>query len=197
VVAVTGDGGMVSRKCVDDNFLFGLARQSAPLCPYLKPSLPQPPFFITIRLILFPKSIILSLFMMLLLFLAALLPALTAAASIQQPIIASPDPFSNDYTILTHESHPNHKLRVLAHTAADDKDVHLNDAESISKYCAGATSGYTGYLSTENDTKHFYFAYFESRTSPEDDPLLMWINGGPGCSSMMGLLMEQGMCLTA
>jgi cathepsin A (carboxypeptidase C) len=50
----------------------------------------------------------------------------------------------------------------------------------------------TGYLSTENDTKHFYFAYFESRASPEKDPLLMWINGGPGCSSMMGLLMEQG-----
>lgn len=131
---------------------------------------------------------------MLLLSLATLLPALAVAASIQQPVIASSDPFSNDYTILTHESHPNHKLRVLAHTAADEQDIRRN-AESISKYCAGATSGYTGYLSTENDTKHFYFAYFESRSSPEDDSLLMWINGGPGCSSMMGLLMEQGMWL--
>ena len=132
--------------------------------------------------------------LLLLLLLTTLLPALAAAASIQQPIIASSDPFSNEYTTLTHDSHPNHKLRVLAHNAADEHDIHSN-RESISKYCAGATSGYTGYLSTENDTKHFYFAYFESRSSPDDDPLLMWINGGPGCSSMMGLLMEQGMRL--
>lgn len=40
----------------------------------------------------------------------------------------------------------------------------------------------------------FYFAYFQSRSSPADDPVVMWINGGPGCSSMMGLIMELGPC---
>jgi carboxypeptidase C (cathepsin A) len=125
--------------------------------------------------------------------LAALLPALAAATSIQEVFPASLDtnPSSTQYKILTHKSHPNHKLRIQSHTGATGSHIH-NDRESISKYCAGATSGYTGYLSTENDTKHFYFAYFESRSSPDEDPLLMWINGGPGCSSMMGLLMEQG-----
>ena len=130
---------------------------------------------------------------MLIPFLTALLPAFTAAISIQQSLVSPNHVFDDEYTTLTHEAHPNHKLRILTHSPASENDVQRN-RPSISKYCAGATSGYTGYLSTENDTKHFYFAYFESRSSPEDDPLLMWINGGPGCSSMMGLLMEQGPC---
>jgi carboxypeptidase C (cathepsin A) len=32
----------------------------------------------------------------------------------------------------------------------------------------------------------------ESRSSPETDPLVIWFNGGPGCSSMLGLYTENG-----
>ena len=125
--------------------------------------------------------------------LTALLPAVAAAVSLQRPF-SFPAHIDDDvYTTVTHEAHPNHKLRLLAHDLASKDNVQSNE-DCISEYCAGATSGYTGYLSTENDTKHFYFAYFESRSSPANDPLLMWINGGPGCSSMMGLFMEQGPC---
>lgn len=54
-------------------------------------------------------------------------------------------------------------------------------------------SQWTGAVTVDKGRDLFYW-YFDSRNDPENDPIIIWMNGGPGGSSMLGLFDELGPC---
>lgn len=52
---------------------------------------------------------------------------------------------------------------------------------------------YSGYLKTNIDGNELFYIFTPSQSStPTTDPVLLWLNGGPGCSSIWGMLGEVG-----
>uniref|UniRef100_A0AAR2K216 Carboxypeptidase n=1 Tax=Pygocentrus nattereri TaxID=42514 RepID=A0AAR2K216_PYGNA len=50
---------------------------------------------------------------------------------------------------------------------------------------------YSGYFTVAGN-KHLHYWFVESQKNPASSPVVLWLNGGPGCSSLDGLLTEHG-----
>lgn len=84
---------------------------------------------------------------------------------------------SSEYTVFSLPSFSSHR-------------VHIKETPN---FCDLTVKSYAGFIDVgPHGRKHLFFWFFESRSSPDEDPVTMWINGGPGGSSAMGLLMELG-----
>jgi carboxypeptidase C (cathepsin A) len=53
------------------------------------------------------------------------------------------------------------------------------------------TKSYSGFLKV-NEEKQLHYVFVESEDDPTADPILVWFNGGPGCSSMLAFMQEHG-----
>lgn len=52
---------------------------------------------------------------------------------------------------------------------------------------------YAGYITVdESHGRELFYWFVESQNKPESDPVVLWLNGGPGCSSVAGMLTENG-----
>jgi carboxypeptidase D len=47
-------------------------------------------------------------------------------------------------------------------------------------------------ISNEPDVSELYFWFFPSNNADASDEILIWLNGGPGCSSLEGFFQENG-----
>ncbi|KAJ7288107.1 Alpha/Beta hydrolase protein [Mycena rebaudengoi] len=79
------------------------------------------------------------------------------------------------FTALAHPEFPRYGVRVKK-----------------TNFCDETVGAYTGYIDIE--ARHLFFYFFESRSEPAKDDVILWTNGGPGGSSSIGLLMELGLC---
>ncbi|KAF2895197.1 hypothetical protein ILUMI_10977 [Ignelater luminosus] len=96
------------------------------------------------------------------------------------------------YKIQVHDEKPNGTL-ILTPLINKNKieearaaaEVHFSDLKDIKSY-----SGY--FTVDELYNSNLFFWFFPSKYNYEDAPVILWLQGGPGASSMFGLFMENG-----
>ena len=71
--------------------------------------------------------------------------------------------------------------------AEEDRVTYLPQMGTFDKYGA-----FSGMLPIEGTSKELHYLFFEAQNDSDNAPVLIWFNGGPGCSSMLAFMQENG-----
>ena len=82
-------------------------------------------------------------------------------------------------------------LGLLASSAVLAADKKADVVEALPLCAPLPSKWYSGYLPV-TETKALHYVFIESLSNPATDPILIWFNGGPGCSSLLALFQEHG-----
>lgn len=100
----------------------------------------------------------------------------------------------------------NYPSQPAAPVKRDEKTI-IAQTDKTAKYVVNGTAGaipevsfdigesYAGLMpisSASNETGELYFWFFPSENEEAGDEITIWLNGGPGCSSLEGFLQENG-----
>merc|ERR1712072_1661734 len=68
-------------------------------------------------------------------------------------------------------------------------------SDKSKRLCDQSVKQKHGYFQIKGSkTKNYFFWMFEARSQPEAAPVVLWLTGGPGCSSEIALFTENGPC---
>lgn len=88
------------------------------------------------------------------------------------------------------------KIKKHNKTKKNLKIVHVNERIRIHKLPGYSkvlpSKTYVSYMHLPNTEKHLHYWFIESEHDPKNAPVFFWTNGGPGCSSLLGLFEEIG-----
>lgn len=112
----------------------------------------------------------------------------------QTTIVSNLFEFGSDAFSRSHheQQHPVPSSEVPVKVPLSPKDAdHITTLPGLS-YDPGFEQ-YSGYFTVhERHKRKIFYWYVESQGNPDEDPVLYWTNGGPGCSGLYGFGTEHG-----
>eukprot|EP00049_Salpingoeca_infusionum_P017049 m.351600 g.351600 ORF g.351600 m.351600 type:complete len:446 (-) comp16290_c0_seq1:184-1521(-) len=78
--------------------------------------------------------------------------------------------------------------------ASGPVEASLGAANNVTGLCGNSNSE-SGYFKISGSTdKNYFYWYFEAQNNADTAPVVLWMTGGPGCSSEVALFFENGPC---
>ncbi|RCI11397.1 hypothetical protein L249_7143, partial [Ophiocordyceps polyrhachis-furcata BCC 54312] len=109
--------------------------------------------------------------------------------------IAAQPIYPHHHQSTTHSD--SHQVRGPATSGSRQKSLDMRLVSKATLDNLGLENGtqYAGYLDDNENDKHLFFWFFESRNDPQNDPVILWLNGGPGAASIPAIINELGPAL--
>lgn len=80
----------------------------------------------------------------------------------------------------------NYAIRLIDHSLEEEISASGKKEKNILDILEPNAKKYSGYFDILDQDKHFFFIFWQSRNNPEDDPTVIFMNGGPGCATVGG-----------